>query len=542
MPLPSDFNNADFVYLNPECRGTDIETYFQETSTPENPVYYSMSSIPKDFDATTFLMANRDGLRISDINRSIRDSMLAYGWDLKDIQESFMATIDRDVHVHDRPGKLEFCLAFNDTTFVLHTGTLVEGDDVMIRTAIAGGTHVIARITAILPKSNRCIVCVKNRDQARFFEDPTRLHMRMHGQRLYDIPRLAAINYVRGYRSLVGSIQDPVRDRDFNPDLYRLLYQETRCLNDYAAYLDYSKHLTDGNPRVAKASQLAIDQSIDTDHVQIMNDKIVWSSNMLSAHARANVWNSNAITRATHAATWSCNQIQSSCLHTRDLGNLEAASVVLKGGLTILNDLGLGLGDKDDTVALKVNGSIKADDYLVTSDARAKECIHPLSSAWCLAHTVAMSPIQYAFKGGDENNKKYGFLAQDLLRDLGGSGDIVRESPGYVPSALVYARVDRFGRVTSPELFEKLPDLRAGDMLKVVRSQKEYEVTVRVVEAPMITVTDIVADESIYDSEIFVYGHKVPDMLSVDLMQIIPLLVGSIQALTKRLDKLQRLT
>jgi hypothetical protein len=545
MLLPQDFKDADFVYLNPEFHGThysrkDIETYFLETHTPENPIHYSLSSIPKDFDAATFVISNRDGLRIADINKSIRDSMLRYGWDLKDllqsrssVQDAFMATIDQDVHVHERLGDLEFCLAFNDAAYVLHAGALVEGDDVMIRTAIAGGTHVIATVTAILPRSNRCVVRVSNRDQARFFEDPTRLHLRMHGQRLYDIQRLASINYVRGYRSLVGSVTDPARDRDFNPDLYRLLYPETRCLDDYTAYLDYGKHANDGNPRVAKASQLAVDQSMDTDHVQIMNDKIAWSSNMLSAQARANVWNSNAVCRALHAATWSCNQIQSSCLHARDLGNLDA-SVVIKGAATILNE------DKESDVALTVRGAIKAEDYLVTSDARAKHSVDPLSTDWCLTHTLAMAPVQYALKGRDETQRKrYGFLAQDLARDL---GDIVRESAGYLPSALMHVRVDRFGRVHSPELFEKLPELRVGDMLKIVAgNSKECQVTVRVVEPPTITITEAEEGDSVYDSEIFVYGHKVPDMMGVDQLQIIPLLVGSIQALTKRLDKLQRL-
>ncbi len=510
-------------------------------SVPDNPVYYDTNDIPRDFDAATYLISNRDGLRISDINQRIRDHMLAHGWDPKDLvragssREMFMATIDKDVHVHGRPSELEFCLAFDDATYVIHDGNMVAGDDVMIRTAIAGGTHVIATVTSVVHKSNTCIVRVSNMDQARFFEEPSRLHLRMHGQRLYDIKRLASINYVRGYRSLVGSVMDPSRDREFNAEFYRTLYPETRCLDDYAAYLDYSKHMNDGNPRVGKASQLALDQTLDSDHVHIMNDKIAWSSNMLASHARASFWNSNAAMRASHAATWSSNQIGTSCVHARDMSNL--GSIRVHDRATI--------GSKDgEGIALTVLGSMKADDYLVTSDARAKHHINPLMCDWCLTHTVAMCPLQYELKGCSNANangvSRYGFLAQDMLRDLGGS--VVRESAGYLPSALVSVRVDRFGRVTSPELFEKLPDLRVGDMLRIVYDAREYEVDVRVVyrdHSTMIVTNPPV--QNIYDSDIFVYGHKVPDMLSIDHMQIIPLLVGSIQALAKRLDKLQRL-
>ncbi len=89
----------------------------------------------------------------------------------------------------------------------------------------------------------------------------------------------------------------------------------------------------------------------------------------------------------------------------------------------------VGIGVQSPTEALDVNGTIKATNVLLTSDARFKEAIHPLRDRLDgLSLVEQLKPVRYYWKDKDMGeDEQIGLLAQDVEKVLpsavGGSED-----------------------------------------------------------------------------------------------------------------------
>jgi hypothetical protein len=583
--LPDDFKPITFFYLNPECFDQTMQgasEYFANHNSILNPLHYSMESIPDDFHAETFLCGNKDGLQIGSLNQIIMQNMIANGYtrdelfNLNNNNMRILPTIEEPIHIRD---VATWTFGFDDPSFLAHSHRLVVGDDVKIHCSINdendqqpdninrnknnnnnnnpiltqlghkqntnGGISILAKVTNVdasvgtfqlsnyLPNANYFFMHNNN----NVSETPSLV---LYGQRLYDSERLAHINYVRGNRALFSTTIDPSIDHEFNPDLYRLLYPDARCMDNVTAFLDYSKHLNRGEGRVGKSSQITLTNDLDSDFIHLANEKIRWTSNTMSMNNRRAIWSSNTSQQALSMAGWGSNVIMHDHLRFSDLKQLPFVHILSNASIGPSYDLGL------DHVRLRVHGAIRANDYLVTSDLRCKDnitCIQPVSALHMIEKTV---PVTYTMKHEKKEEiniqhkhrkERYGFIAQSLGKV---DCNLTPKTADFIPDIMKRVNINKFGCVHLPS-----HNLKLGDQLKLIDdddgSIQEDGISVEhIVEIRQVPCDDtfVIHDGRLSNRSMFIYGRKVSDFHTVDYTQLIPLLCGSIQALSARIASL----
>ena len=286
-----------------------------------------------------------------------------------------------------------------------------------------------------------------------------------------------------------------------------------------------------------------------------------WSSNAASEALRVGAWCSNALGNVsgslnTYAETGREASIRLESLAdavanvaasavTRSPEGVVAGIVELETGTLVVASNVMARGtmtlgtpfDPRPPISLDVYGSIRAEDYVVASDARSKHVLSSLEPAACARIVGGMAPVEYislvdAYRSVSKT--KYGFVAQDLSRlDEG----LVHRSEDFVPSILRALDVDAHGLVRL-----RAHGLVAGDRLLVMLPVQGRRVVVTVRHVKDEDAFYVDGRSSVYDKKGVVFvGKQVPDFHTVDQGNMVAILAGALRHALERLERLERL-
>lgn len=578
--LPSNFSPATYLYLNPELQATEnvrtIEaaiSYYQSNINGSN-LLYDMSAIDPRFNSYVFLSSSRDGLDISHLNNIIKQAMSNDGLGPTELlsQSRFIQTISQPV-IHNYNNLFSLV----DPLYAITPSNMIVGDDVMIVTT--GGHDVICKVTSINSNTIPHQFNVSNYTNYLFTSNQSNLTVL--GQRLYDIDRLAKINWLRGYRSAIPNVTYVV-DETFNPDLYRLLYPESRGFDNVQALLDYNGYILNPFRRVGSVNDIV--RNVDDDFVTLATTKVEWASNTAATSVAKAVWSSNytgsylstydaqvlyAPSNTTAAQLqWTSNALSNvfrseGCNITVNSIHSFSNAVSTTGNWSFSSNVdvnriltvGQGVPQQNGNIPMVIDarGGIRADDYILTSDARTKTNVAYMDTHECCEFIKQTKPVRFKLlRGYGSQEEKIGFIAQDLesIRSVDAlkGTDVVRNIYDCVPNIMQHVHVDGNGMI---EL--ERHGLNVGNTLccildtgghhqnktmfsaKIKSINDENHFTIDV--API--VDDFGGDALQKLQHCFIFGTFVDDFKVIDQSNLLAVAIGAIKELIIRVQSLE---
>lgn len=226
--IPSDFNPAMLIYLNPELITTGPEDVFLRwPSTPSwHSLAYSVPPLPHGFDPHVYLATRID---VSGINRSIQLAMERDG--MPPGNSRFINTMGAAPATLIAPNIFQ-------TTFPISSCNLQPGD--LVRVDIPRVGFVDGSVTDVASNwfrlSNSC-----------YQVDDVNAEYRLFGIQIHDPLRQALVSLSRASSNSIastspnesrGDANSVVIDQSFQQDTYSVLYPDSRSLSYDDAYLD----------------------------------------------------------------------------------------------------------------------------------------------------------------------------------------------------------------------------------------------------------------------------------------------------------------
>jgi hypothetical protein len=572
--LPSNFSPATYLYLNPELQATenvrtieDAISYYQSNVNGSN-LLYDMSTIDPRFNSYVFLSGSRDGVDISHLNNIIKQAMSNDGLGTSELlsQSRFIQTISQPVlHSYNN----HFSLV--DPLYALSPSNMIVGDDVMI--AVTGGHDVVCKVTSIDSNTSPQQFNVSNYTNYIFTSNQSNLTL--FGQRLYDIDRLAKINWLRGYRSAIPNVTYVV-DETFNPDLYRLLYPESRGFDNVQALLDYNGFILNPFRRVGSVNDIV--RNVDDDFVTLATTKVEWASNAAATGVSKAVWSSNytgsylstydaqvlyAPSNTTHAQLqWTSNAFSnvfrsegynitvntisplSNTISTT--GNWSFSSNV---DVNRILTVGQGVVQLNGNIPMVIDarGGIRADDYILTSDARTKADVEYIDTKECCDFVNQVKPVKFKLlRGYARQEDKIGFIAQQL-ESIAGSvslngSNIVRNINDCIPNIMQHVHIDGNGVIALTA-----HGLSIDSTLCFVhtKSQTTFRANITHVNdvdhftIDIAQVVAVVGDQLAEMHQLFLFGTFVDDFKVIDQSNLLAVAIGAIKELIARVQSLE---
>jgi hypothetical protein len=576
--LPANFSPANYLYLNPELQAySNVNTieaaisYYQSNINGSN-LLYDTSSIDSRFNSYVYLSSSKDGLDISHLNNVIKLAMSNDGLGPTELsaQSRFIQTISQPV-LHNYSNLFSLV----DPLYALTSSKLIVGDDVTIVTT--GGHDVVCKVTSINSNTSPQQFNVSNYTNYLFTSNQSNLTLL--GQRLYDVDRLAKINWLRGYRSSLPNVSYIV-DETFNPDLYRLLYPESRGYDNVQALLDYNGYILNPFRRVGSVNDIV--RNVDDDFVTLATTKVEWASNSAATSVAKAVWSSNytgsylstydaqvlyAPSNTTHAQLqWTSNALSN--VFRSDGYNITVNSIsglsntVSTSGnwsfssnvdVSRILTVGQSVAQQNGNIPMVIDarGGIRADDYILTSDARTKVDIKMIDPKDCCDFIQSTSPVKFTLvRGHAKQEDKIGFIAQQLesITIAGGSfrgANIVRDTYDCVPNIMQRVHIDGNGVVSLDN-----HGLSIGTNLCFIHEEAHRMFSAKINHvndinhftidlAPIIQVLG--NDFQIVKHIMFLFGTFVDDFKVVDQSHLLAVAVGAIKELTHRVQSLESL-
>ncbi len=569
-----NFNPATYLYLNPELQAfsnvTTIEqaqTFYLSNVNGSN-LPYSLSSLDPNFNARVFIHSSKNGLDVSSLNEVIRQAMSNDGYSATSLlaTSEFMQSIQQPI-----------TYTSNNTFYMtnavpLTPENLIVGDDVMI--VIENESEVISKVTAIDSNTQPNTFTVSNYAN---FSYSNASNVELFGQRLYDAERLGIINWIRGYRSPDPYAGNYVVDTSFNPELYRLLYPDARHLTNMQCLFDYLTYRDDGELRIGNVGQFIIPNNAES--LILDGAKLEWSSNNISLSMQKAIWSSNytgsfvssdyatsnfapsnttntrlntlsntfsnylPATNGYNVLVGSIGPTWSNSIQTSGNWSFQGSNITFTSNVTVSQTLNVAgvttIGttgtSTSNTLVFDVKGAMRADDYILTSDARTKVVVGAVDTAACLEFVKKAPVVSFVRRNGSAEDKtvpRYGFRAQDL-EALDAS--VVRRLSDFLPNVMARAAFDDNGRMSI--VGERPPTatavLKAGDTIKVVLEDGGHVTTTMM--------SDTAVDHpALRGVEAFVYGTRVDDFAVIDNAQLFAVVTGALQRLAERFERLER--
>jgi hypothetical protein len=510
-------------------------------------LYYDLSSVPADFDHEVYLVSCRHIVDISALNQSMKHEE----------HELVLPTLREHVHVvcGRESGDADTTVVWlkMDDTCTLTKRNLLPGDEVRIDRCDPKSHAIIRSMTFLVLEVDyellefKVQVLGRRSATSAFFQGGGESVYELYGHWLFNPRRLAVINFIRGARSLSGSTSKPELgsfDVDFNAELYKLLYPDARGMTNVEAYGDYIAKKGGGDVRIGSVHHLSPSPLIE----DMNQSTLEWASNISRSALSRNQWTSNALSKmqqtmvseyaSVHHVAREVHNTESRLLDTvassfvnKDPHN---QNVSISGNLTVASNLSVHGSTTlhaapNSSVALDVEGAVRARDYLVKSDQRTKTSVQALSTSENLADIMMLNAVQFQYKQEPHSSAvKYGFIAQELERI---DPHLVQTTSDYLPNILESAFVDQFGRVS----LSSSDRLVVGDKLKVMVSDgnsrrfKELITSVRAKYDDAIVIEN--SGGQLYQGTHMFYGTLTHDFKSIDIIQVIPKLVAAVQAI-----------
>jgi hypothetical protein len=229
----SGFNPVYFLYLNPKlCVDNSIFTveeaidYWRDNSNTMSSILSNMDLIPQGFDPQTYLSKIKANANFSQVNSNIY-TMLLRDYDVVDIvnKGAFFPNIQETVI---SKGSNVYSLDVYGTTsnISITSNILSTGDIVKLS---VDGVPLCSVVTSVVSTTDFTL--------DSNITIPIDKTMMLHGIKLFDIERVAHVNYLTFYQSNIPILT--TIDSNFNPDLYKLLYPDVAIFTNDQAYDDY---------------------------------------------------------------------------------------------------------------------------------------------------------------------------------------------------------------------------------------------------------------------------------------------------------------
>ena len=272
MSLPSDFNAALMLYINPELSAlsniTTVEEardYYLNDPNGSN-LEYTLCNIPDIFDSRIYLADNKDGLNISGFNQLIKTAMVNYGYSLLDLEKiaQYVPSVYQDIYL-----VAPNVFAYKDLDYVVTESNLNVGDEIKIAVN-SNQDEIFSVVTSIDEMTNTFTVSnvwsapLSNSENYYLFV----------GQKLWDTDRIAKVNFLRGLHSLTPIYGDFSNrfyglDPDFNVPLYKLLYPDAKLFTPEQCILDYTSRRNNNDIRIGKQDEIV--KSISYIYTELKN-------------------------------------------------------------------------------------------------------------------------------------------------------------------------------------------------------------------------------------------------------------------------------
>lgn len=269
--LPEDFGPAGFLLLNPELPAFSnvvtveqaIDKYPEEYSNlpyklplPDGKTIHDMPP----FSSSVYIAQHKDDIDVSALDgviRKARRNTLTLGKDEDDEEEeqddgqgTFVPNFFRKIKLVDANlFRIDDGLDITDDLAITPCNMLIGNEVKILKDQ--GRSVIYARVTDI-PGDRTFAVSDDFRDDITD-EDAEYV---LFGIKVADPDRIAQVNYARRY--LQGfSNEFPTYDvKPFNPDLYKMLYPDSRFLTGEEAFVSFQNNWTANDFRISKAKDI----------------------------------------------------------------------------------------------------------------------------------------------------------------------------------------------------------------------------------------------------------------------------------------------
>ncbi len=242
------FNNAlAYAYLNPELNQTITEILTQVKLNQIDVSDIKQNQFPENFNTQLFVSQNINEINIYQLNNHITQSAITNNA-LFNHMYSYIPVFQHKL------------LILDDNFFQLVNGTLNANHinyDSIIKIKTSHGQVILGKVVYIDFDNNMFQILTEDYDTIIPTNETT---YTLHSVQIYDVTRLAYIVYYREYLTQNPNIIYDTQI-EFNYELYKSLYPESKYMTKEEAYLDYIYFIGINNNRIAKASDILINDS-----------------------------------------------------------------------------------------------------------------------------------------------------------------------------------------------------------------------------------------------------------------------------------------
>lgn len=251
-------NPATYLYLNPSLQATrtaiDVEaaTSYWNTNPASRSLPKSLPVLPDTFDPYVFLAENRDIIDVSTMNQVIYRAMSNEGRDVR--------TLWKNAAYHGtifQPAKLitSNTFKFLDPSYTISPCNLQVNDLVKIGVN-SNHQHIFGTVSNISLANQAFSISTAN---SAIYSDSNASYI-VYGLSLFDAERLSLVNLANIYDSTPAKPSYPyvvpLLEKEFNVDLYHMLYPDARMMSQTEAYIDYTDNWGAKSYRITKASDI----------------------------------------------------------------------------------------------------------------------------------------------------------------------------------------------------------------------------------------------------------------------------------------------
>ena len=265
MSNTGQFDAFAFLYLNPSLNLQSVEEAYTFALSNSNDIVgllSNLSGMPNTFTTSVFIADNRDIINISGLNTAIKQSMLAEGFSSNTIDAGgkYYSTIFRDINL---VGSNTFAFSnqypYANSNFKISVSNLQPGDKVKIHQNNEG-TYFYANVLSVdsnaTPKAFTFSMLYPNEHFPVYTgSNPDSNIYSLFGIKLFDADRLARIEYLRLSSNNPYVVANLPTD-EFNYELYKVIYPDTRLLSPEDAFENYKSYLGTPAFRVAQFQDL----------------------------------------------------------------------------------------------------------------------------------------------------------------------------------------------------------------------------------------------------------------------------------------------
>ena len=265
MSNTGQFDAFAFLYLNPSLNLQSVEEAYTFALSNSNDIVgllSNLSGMPNTFTTSVFIADNRDIINISGLNTAIKQSMLAEGFSSNTIDAGgkYYSTIFRDINL---VGSNTFAFSnqypYANSNFKISVSNLQPGDKVKIHQNNEG-TYFYANVLSVdsnaTPNAFTFSMLYPNEHFPVYTgSNPDSNIYSLFGIKLFDADRLARIEYLRLSSNNPYVVANLPTD-EFNYELYKVIYPDTRLLSPEDAFENYKSYLGTPAFRVAQFQDL----------------------------------------------------------------------------------------------------------------------------------------------------------------------------------------------------------------------------------------------------------------------------------------------